>query len=217
MQGRCRTGDRCGSGLPVQASSAPSEVMVVTNRGKLVAMAVVSSTVTGFLVARPRHRKLMAIRWSKCASHVAPPSTPPAPQPITVSESPGLLDVNAARLQPPGNYRQPVAFLEAQLPDSMHHCPALGKVGCNGEYRVFVDHGRRPFGGTSIPRNPEHSVMRSAAGSPHSMRRLANSSPCAHLEQGGAEPGSRRVDACTVQPDPGAVDDQRRHDRECCR
>ena len=88
----------------------------------------------------------MAMRWSSARRDLRRRPWAALPSPSTISVSPSTATATPQALEPVGDRRQPVAFLDPQFAEPAHHGAALGEGGGHGEDRIFVDHAGRALG-----------------------------------------------------------------------
>ena len=175
------------------APRAPSAFIKAEKPGKLVAMALASSTLTGSRAAAPRTRKAMAIRWSHVHLDWPPPGGgPPAPS-MTIQSGAGL-DGDTAGREPVGDGSKPVAFLDPKFRQAAHSGPAVGARRGDGEDGKLVDHPRNPFSrdvdagqGAGL----DDEIGDGFAGQLAAVRDL---DPPAHFDQGLEQAGAQRID-----------------------
>ena len=198
--------------LPIIRAQAAHQILDIP--GKLVAIMVTSSTVTGFSTASPIVKKahgdaVIHVGGDRAAAGHAPPRLRP------VRSSPSISIVTPLACKTARHRGQPVAFLDAQFLQPAHH-------------RACRRRRRRPRPGSDIRRS---SRARASAGTstPFSSRMahdqiadllaaavaaVGDFDVRAHLQQGLDQPGAARIEQDGGQCDLRARHDQRRHQRE---
>ena len=138
-----------------------------------------------------------------------------AAPPSTTRSSPSIAQVDAGRLQPGLDRREPVRFLDAQLLQAAH--PRRRRVAkeaatASTGYSSIIDGARS--GGTVTPFSAEARTRRVATASPPSLRLALDRDVGAHLAQRRQQAAAQRVRHHAFDQDVGARHDQRRHQRE---
>ena len=124
------------------------------------------------------------------------------------------LDPDAAGLEPGCYGCQPVAFLDAQFAQAVHHGAAFRKGRGHRQHRIFVDHAGRARGRNFDPMklarpDPEIGHFLAALFAQLGERDLGP-----HFGEGREQAGTQRIDAHALDSDVRALGDQRRHRRE---
>ena len=153
------------------------------NSGKLVAIIVASSIVTGFSVASPMTRKLMAMRWSRCVCDGAAAEALAAGPAAHGKRRLALGAVDAVGLQPAATAAsRSLSLTRSSSSPCISVSPSAKQAAtASTGYSSIIDGARSA--GTVTPLSSDERTRRSATSSPPALRGLRMSMSAAHLLQ----------------------------------
>ena len=196
----------------IMRDSAPSARIISAKPGKLVAMNAVSSTCTGFSLAKAHDQR----RHGDAVIHVGRDQAAARRAALAVHDQVVAfdLDVDAVDAQHRGGGGEPVGFLDAQFLQAAHARRAFGEGGGDREHRIFVDHGRRALGRhvDALERASPHAQIGDVLAA--FAARVDRFDRRAHLAQRREQAGAQRVGHHAFEDDLGARHDQRRDQRK---